>query len=288
MTVSRVTCNLVLPSRSGRIAIGVLAAWLAAAVFILPVAAQVAWSSSFEAGFPGEWQNYDSGGYSPTGAMPTGRTSAWAIVGAENGVTPRHSTRMYKGWITGTHSDSHRAYPGVVYDIPTPLINTFYVYVDLDYARMSSSDWVQLGTWGNNQAWALHTMSVRDRKLEFAHTNPFSGEYIGSGPQPNFPLRQWVRFTVYVHYQGSTGFVQVWQDGVPMLRAQVAQLQQFPGTNLQTSHWGMYASATMSHGVQYNDQIEICRLPQPLTDLVAEPTCNQNARPNPPANLRVD
>src|SRR5688572_28578507 len=97
MSVITMTRNMLVGHR-GRLAIRVLAAWFAVAIFMLPVAAQVVWSSSFESGFPGEWQNYDSGGYSPTGSMPAGRVSAWTIVGAENGVQPRHRSRMYKGW----------------------------------------------------------------------------------------------------------------------------------------------------------------------------------------------
>ena len=46
------------------------------------------------------------------------------------------------------------------------------------------AEWIHFGTWGNDDGlgggvWALHTMSVRDRRLEFAHTDPFLGEYIG-------------------------------------------------------------------------------------------------------------
>lgn len=264
-------------------------AYLFACLFGLSVTAtthaQVVWSSSLENGFPAEWQNYDNGSYSASGAMPAGRVSAWTIVTNDNGVTPPHGSHMYKGWITNSSPDLHRAYPGVVYDIPTPVINTFMVYLNVDYARMASTDWVHLGTWGNNLTWALHTMSVRDRKLVFAHTDPFEGEYIGPQPRPDFPLRRWVRLTVYLRYQGTTGYVQVWQDGVPMLRGTVAQLQNYSGTNLQTSHWGMYANGQMNHGVQYNDRIEVCRLSQALTNLTDEPICG--IRPNAPSNVTV-
>jgi hypothetical protein len=57
---------------------------------------------------------------------------------------------------------------------------------------------------------------------------------------PEFPLGTWVRFTLYLHYEGDSGFVQVWQDGVPMLRADVVLLESSPGTHLQRAHWGMY------------------------------------------------
>jgi hypothetical protein len=185
----------------------------------------------------------------------------------------------YKGWISKISRESHRAYPVIHANLPTPLVNTFMVYVDADYGRIKPEEWIQLGTWGNHDPsaksgkWALHTLSIRNRKLEMAHTDPFTGEYIGPAPRQNFPLRMWVRMTVYIHYQGSTGFVQAWQDGVPMLRARVSQLQQFPGTHLRTAHWGMYASGTLDHGIQYNDDIRICTLSKPLIELKQEPVC---------------
>jgi hypothetical protein len=253
-------------------------------------AAQLVWSSGFETGFPGEWLDYDNGAYSPNGTMPAGRVSAWTIVGSENGVAPPGGSHMYKGWITGSASDSHRAYPVLHTDIRTPLVNTFMVYLDADYARMSSDQWIHFGTWGNAAEWAVFTMSVRDRHLVFAHADPFEGEYIGPQPQANFPLRRWVRFTTYVQFDGSNGFAQVWQDGVPMLRARLPQLGHAPGTSLERAHWGMYAGGNTNQGVQYNDDIRICTLSAPLTDLVTEPTCGTTAakQPKPPGNLRVE
>ncbi|MCP4679752.1 MAG: hypothetical protein GY854_30530, partial [Deltaproteobacteria bacterium] len=149
--------------------------------------------------------------------------------------------------------------------------------LEADYGQMSSSEWIHFGTWGNEDGgtgqWALHTMSVRDAKLEFAHTDPFSGEYIGPDPRPDFPIGRWVRLTVYIHYEGSSGFVQVWQDGNHMLRADVSNLSTFPGTRLTRAHWGMYAGAETNQGVQYNDDIAIWSLDTPLTDLETEPDC---------------
>lgn len=243
-------------------------------------AAQLVWQSGFEQGFPGdEWLDYDNGSYSPKGGMPANRVSAWTIVNRQSGEPVYSGDFAYKGWIARPSGDSHRAYPVIHADLPTPLVNTFMVYLDADYGRMTESDSIHFGTWGNHDPetktghWALHTMAVRKRKLEFAHASPFHGEYIGPGAPPDFPLRQWVRFSVYLHYQGSSGFVQVWQDGVPMLRARVSQLERYPGTRLRTAHWGMYAPATQDHGIQYNDDIRICTLREPLADLVSEPGC---------------
>jgi hypothetical protein len=116
-------------------------------------------------------------------------------------------------------------------------------------------------------------MAGRARRLEFAHTSPGSGEYIGPTPRADFPLGRWVRFTAYLHYEGSTGFVQVWQDGVPVLRGEVALLADFPGTTLERAHWGMYANAETDQGTQYNDDISVWTLDAPLDDLEADPDC---------------
>ena len=77
----------------------------------------------------------------------------------------------------------------------------------------------------------------------------------------------------YIAYDGASGFVQVWQDGVPMLRGQVVKLAAHPGTRLRTAHRGMYAPGNVDHGIQYNDDVSICTLDAPLADLVAEPLC---------------
>jgi len=237
-----------------------------------------AWSSGFENGFPGEWLNYDNGSYSSDGTMPAGRVSAWTIIDTSSSEPIFNGDYGYKGWIVAAADDSHRAYPVIHTDIATPAVNTFMVYLDADYSQMGSSEWIHFGTWGNeddqgNGTWALHTMSVRDSKLEFAHTDPFSGEYIGPQPHPDFPLRQWVRFTVYLLYENNQGFVQVWQDGVPMLRADVSALATYPGTKLTRAHWGMYASKETTQGIQYNDDIHIWTLNEPLNDLSKEPDC---------------
>jgi len=242
---------------------------------------QLVWQSGFEKGFPGgEWLDLSNDSPAPQGVMPSGQVSAWTIVDRKSGEPVFAGNYAYRGWIEGTSNYPHRAYPVVHVDIPTPLVNTFHAYLDADYGQMSPTDWIHFGTWGNYDPdtktgqWALHTMAVRDRKLEFAHVSPFHGEYIGPENIPDFPLRRWVRFTVYILYEGATGFVQVWQDGVPMLRAEVSNLTLHPGTNLRTAHWGMYASGSVGQGVQYNDELMICTLSAPLTDLFREPRCN--------------
>jgi len=241
---------------------------------------QLVWSSGFEHGFTGrEWLQFDDGSYSRDGSMPANRTSAWTIVNRSSAEPVFSGNHSYKGWISGSSHTTHRAYPVIHANFPTPMVNSFMVYLDVDYDRISESEWIHLGTWGNHDPetksgkWALHTMSIRNRKLEFAHVDPFHGNYIGQGKRPDFPLRQWVRMTLYAHYDGTTGTVRAWQDGKPMLQARVSQLAEHPGTHLRTAHWGMYGSGSIDHGIQYNDDIRICTLSAPLVNLSREPSC---------------
>ncbi|MBI5791319.1 MAG: hypothetical protein HZA63_07580 [Rhodocyclales bacterium] len=156
-------------------------------------AGQPAWQSGFENGFPGdEWLNYDRGPYVPDGAPPAGRSSARTIVDRESGEPLYSGRHACKGWIPRASDENHRAYPGIHVHIPTPLVNSFMVCLDADYGRLRSEDGIHFATLGNHDAiaatgrLALHTLAVRDRKLEFAHTAPFHGEYIGPGHCPSF------------------------------------------------------------------------------------------------------
>jgi len=243
-------------------------------------AVQPVWTSGFENGFPGgEWLDYTNGSYAADGRLPAGRVAAWTLVNRRSGAPVYAGAHAYKGWIVGAAKDSHRPYPSIHVDIATPFVNTFMVYLDVDYDKLPRDAWIHFGTWGNYDPesqrglWALHTMAVRNGKLEFAHTEPFHGAYMGPRPQPDFPLRRWVRLTLYAVYAGASGFVQVWQDGVPMLQARVSKLRENPGTRLRTAHWGLYASSNVDHGAQYNDEIRICTLDAALVDLAREPIC---------------
>ncbi|MBI1388517.1 MAG: hypothetical protein GC154_08725 [bacterium] len=222
-----------------------------------------AWFSGFEKGFPGEFLNYDNGSYTKTGVSNAGKYEAWTIQ-SDFVFSGSHA---YKGWLSGANDAStlHRAYPVLHSEIPSPLVNSFMVYLDVDYAKLGGN-WMHLATWGNNPDWEVHTLSVRNRKLEMAHLD---WKYIGPRPQPDFPLRQWVRITAYIWYPPEgDGTVFIWQDGVPMLSGTYTARQ---GKNLMRSHWGMYAPAGVASGTHYNDDIEIWTLSGPWADFSMEP-----------------
>ena len=228
--------------------------------------AQDSWESGFEQGFPGEFLSYDDGSWSSSGNALADRSATWTIVNRASGEPVFSGDHAYKGFVTRAADASHRAYPVLHTDMPTPLVNSFMVWLDADFDALGERDWVHFGTWGNNPDWVVHTMSVRNGLLEMAHLD---WRWVGDSPQPAFPLRRWVRLTVYLHYPPvGDGTVVVWQDGERVMEGTYSAR---PGANLQRVHWGMYARNEVDHGVQYNDDIRLWRLPAPLTDFSSEP-----------------
>jgi MYXO-CTERM domain-containing protein len=261
---------------------------LAAAILLVPAAdlraapvATPAWYSGFEDGFPGEFLDYDNMTYTDADVPNPGKNEAWSIVGADKFPDILAGEHVYKGWVTAAQASSHRAYPVLHTDIVTPAVNTFWVWLDVDWDMLAVPDWVHFGTWGKqgNNEWIVHTLSVRDRKLEVAHLQ--NVDYIGPEPQPEFPLKQWVRFTVYVHYpeDGGDGVVCTWQDGVPMI---AGTWNEADGTHLTRVHWGEYAAGAVNNGVQYNDEIQLWTLDEPL------PGCDGPEPESPYAPLPMD
>jgi hypothetical protein len=222
------------------------------------------WQSGFETGFPGEFLDFDDGAYSADGTVNAGRAEVWTIVGSEDPVSYA-GEHVYKGWPTGVAADVHRAYPVLHVDIPSPVVSSLMVYLDVDFSSVSETDWVHIATFGNNPDWAVFTMSVRAGKLEMAHLD---WSYVGPPPQPDFPLRTWVRLTTYMDFQGSQAITHVWQDGVHIFEGPYTEVS---GTNLMRAHWGWYSSGAVSAGAEYNDEIQIWSLSERLTDFDMEP-----------------
>jgi len=223
------------------------------------------WDSGFENGFPGEFLDYDDGSYTESGVPISGKAEAWTIVD-DNDPLVTWGHHAYKGWPVGPTSDTvHRCYPVVYLDVPSPVVNSFMAYIDADFSQVSSSDWIHLATWSNNPDWNVFTMSVRNKKIEMAHLD---WDYVGPMPQPDYPLRKWVRLTAYMEFNGASTLVEVWQDGVHILEGTFTN---DPGLTLQRVHWGWYSSAAWTEGVEYNDEIQVWTLSEKLTDFTEEP-----------------
>lgn len=240
------------------------------------VAGTLRWRSGFENGVPGEWLNYINNYFSHgniTGAL------GWTLVTPTAG--PVYSGNYaFKGSVLGFYGQNggvRRAYPLLNTNIPTPMVNTFMVYLDVDYNVMTTyNDWISIATYTNHPDiinWPdIHSISIVNRRLELGHMESpgFSGQYVGPAPQPEFPTRRWVRITTYIQYESSgRGRVDVWQDGVRVLTG--IQQSTTNGTTMTAGHWGLYTNDATWQAHLYNDDISIWSLNQPLTDFVREP-----------------
>lgn len=222
------------------------------------------WSSGFENGFPGEFLNYENG-WSPSGDDIPGRTSSWTIIDSTSGEPLVEGDHAYRARIVQADSTNHRAYPNLHTSIPSPYVNSFMVYLDANYAELTPSDWISFATWSNDPNWlTLATFSLRDRKIEMAHVD---WEYVGPMPQPDVPLRQWIRFTAYIDHT-SGGEIAIWQDGVLVIRG---IFHSNPDDRLLRAHWGLYTNPGVSQATMYNDDIQIWTLSEPLQDFTDEP-----------------
>ena len=265
------------------------------------------WFSGFENGFPGEWLYWRNWNYlyrifSRDGRATGYRQAHWTILDREQAlkakIKPIEGDHLYKGWIVDAETDgkSHRAYPilhledaqkDYTKQPPMPIVNRFYVWADWDTRQVGKTDWMHFLTLGNNPQWQVSTMSMvgPNSTLELAHVGKLNGFAEGNGwenltdiPAIAMPLRQWVRFTVYVDYQKP--LMVVWMDGQPIFRANGGTLRPTGKSTpyLLRAHWGMYAKATLNNGVQYNDSIQIWGLPKPLTRFTEEPISPYDGR----------
>src|SRR5688500_106154 len=88
--------------------------------------------TGIEEGFPGEFLNYDDGSFTASGMPNSGKNEAWTIVDDSDPLVFAGS-HAYKGWAVNSQSESHRCYPSLHVEIESPLVNSFMVYVDVDY-----------------------------------------------------------------------------------------------------------------------------------------------------------
>ncbi len=234
------------------------------------------WHSSFEADWPADYT-----AYYPSRPHETA-TSGWDIIDADQAAAEGvsqvpHGDRLYKGWINGPASASHRAYPVVHFneEVPSPFVNRFYVWLDWDL----DGRWMHFLTLSNTADWQVVTMSqLGQGHLELAHVGPWSNAAFEAGEGKtnvglafkDMPLRQWVRFTVYMDFREEYDHMYAWKDGELFFKANGGNVDQ-DSEFLKRAHWGLYASGDTPGGVQYNDSIQIWTLDEPWTDFTQEP-----------------
>jgi len=181
----------------------------------------------------------------------------------------------HKAWITGPRSDTndgiiylpHRAYPTVqlyktsIGSFVTPCIITFYANLDItlqDKPLGQIDDWFSFATLSPDKSdnW-VRTILVNiapDRMLRLVHV-PDQGkqEYIYQNTTLEYPYQEWVRISIYIDLSEENGYAKLYQNGTLVSHAKVN------GGNgvLEQAHFGLYASAAISSGTIYNDDLEI-------------------------------
>ncbi|MEQ9075376.1 MAG: hypothetical protein RLP09_16090 [Sandaracinaceae bacterium] len=232
------------------------------------------WHEDFETGTYERWTSATyNGDWGPEsgGCRETGFSTEQAHGG----------TRSHRSAIQcPSHTDVHRGYGGVEFDgdrpepaytnagtgidAPHGVVVTFWRWLDVPY-DFGGGRWLSLFTVNTDCGWSERVVTLGldqpSRVLSPAHTdrNTFEPD------APAFPLRQWVRVTVYVN--AHSGELHVWQDGQSLVHATFAR----PSTDLCQFHWGAYASGDNDGVVLFEDDQSVWRLAEPWTDMRREP-----------------
>ena len=166
----------------------------------------------------------------------------------------------------------HRAYPTIQFQktangiFRTPCLLSLWVYLDMnliDRSKGSIDDWFSFITLTSDQSdsWT-RTVVVNitpDGYVKLVHV-PNQGQQIRIFQADSindkekvlkFQYKKWMRLDVYIDFDAKNGYAKVWQNGKLISHALVS------GGNggLAQIHCGLYASAAISSGVIYNDNL---------------------------------
>ncbi|MBI5076402.1 MAG: hypothetical protein HZB62_14725 [Nitrospirae bacterium] len=173
----------------------------------------------------------------------------------------------HKGWIyaanppsTLTQNNNHRAYPTIqLYKTAggaykTPVLIEFWVWLDVN---LSPGEWFSFATLDHttSDSWDAVLVNLSDQGFVHLMHVPYSGqgERTFQTSTLKFPMKQWVKLTVSLHFDSDRGYAKVWQDDQLVSQADVKRGAGF----LTQAHFGLYAPPSLSSGVIYNDDLLI-------------------------------
>jgi len=173
----------------------------------------------------------------------------------------------HKGWIYGTNppstsvqNNNHRAYPTIqLYKTPggaykTPVLIEFWVWLDVN---LSPGEWFSFATldYTTSDIWDAVLVNLSDQGFVHLMHVPYNGQggHTYQTSTLKFPMKQWVKLTIALHFDRNHGYAKVWQDDQLVSSAEVKR-----GDGLFTqAHFGLYAPPSLSSGVIYNDDLII-------------------------------
>jgi hypothetical protein len=196
----------------------------------------------------------------------------------------RSGRGSHRSEIVCRNSESHRGYGGIQFsgetvlsgytnrgvglEAPYGVVNTYWSWLDTPY-DFGGGRWFSFWTVNSSCDYSerVITLGLEDatRRLTPAHIWDTGGRVTWSPGAPSFPLRRWVRTTLYVNY--ARGEMHAWQDGVSVFHATFSR----PTRDMCQWHWGAYASGDNTDIVLYEDDMSLWKLEEPLTDFSVEP-----------------
>lgn len=173
----------------------------------------------------------------------------------------------HKGWISAANpasnwarNNNHRGYPTIqLYKLSdgafqTPVKIEFWVWLDMEITK---GEWFSFATLDHTTSdrWDPVLVNLSDEGFVHLMHVPTNGKSERSFQTSTikFPMRQWVKLGVILHFGATDGYAEVYQDGQLVSRAPVRR-----GSGLFTqAHFGLYAPPSMTSGVVFNDDLVI-------------------------------
>ncbi len=215
------------------------------------------WQSSFES-------VSDFDGFYIVPQAPANTTNSDHALSMEQVHTGTYS---HKAWITAanppstpTVNNNHRAYPTVqLYKTEGgayrgPVLIALGVWIDLP--ALAPGQWFSFATLDHTtgDVWDPVLVNLSDQGFVHLMHVPYNGqgERIFQTDSIAFPMRQWVKLTMEICFNGPWGHARIWQDDVLVSEADVKR-----GYGFSQAHFGLYAPPEMAAGVVYNDDLVI-------------------------------
>lgn len=234
--------------------------------------ARTVFAEDFESGGYGRWTNQSYG---------LATRCATSALSAERAVSGTHSSRSE---VRCAASDSHRPYgaiqlsgdqvmcrftnSGVGLSAPHGILTTFWGWLDAPY-DFGPGKWFSYFTLNPacdfSETVVTFSLFEPKRTIEAAHVWDTGGRVRFAPDAPTYPLRQWVRTTIY--FDIVKGELTVWMDGAKVLDAWFTRKVK----TLCQLHWGLYASPANDQLTYFEDDIALYVLDEPLTDREHEP-----------------
>ena len=244
------------------------------------------WSEGFETGDHRRWSSRsyseDWGDACQSTSITTARRHSGRYAQRSEIVCPSSSPEGVHRGYGGLQMDARgRVLPqhtnqGQGLDAPNGIVTTFWTYLDVPYS-FGDGRWMSLFTINPSCDYTDRVVTLgidnADGIMRAAHYWPEATQTIDPRA-PAFPMRKWVRVTVYMNLH--TGDMHVWQDGRSVLHVEGIYRRL---TTMCQWHWGLYASADNTDVEMYEDDKVVWRLDQPYEDWSREPLLGSRTAP---------